>query len=149
MAWHTSDGDLLSWDAVFARPRPFGSLAVDARRAPEERCKRVATVVCPGGYIRVFCSCDACRALLRGRDVSDLRPLASFTSPSSGGSDSGLDVAVRGLDGGLSSSIMELGVLSRPELLADWILTWVLSWGSRGLFGDRADELRTCSQNCS
>ncbi len=89
------------------------------------------------------------RVLLRGRGPSALTPLVSLPSASSGGSESGLDVDDRGLDGGLSSSALEAGGLSRPRPLVDWMFVCVLRLASRCLVGDRAAEFRTRSQNCS
>jgi hypothetical protein len=51
--------------------------------------------------LRVVCSWEPVLGLLRGFPPSDRLPDACLASPSSGGSDRGLEVLVRGLDGGL------------------------------------------------
>ena len=58
-------------------------------------------------------------------------------------------MAVRGLEGGLSSSAALSAILSCGSVVDVWMLVCVLRPGSRGLLGDSAGELRTRSQNCS
>ena len=68
----------------------------------------------------------------------------SFKSLSSGGSDKGLDVVVRGLEGGLASLVR----VDDPTVadLADWILECVFSsW----LVGSVEVKFLTRSENCS
>lgn len=86
-----------------------------------------------GGFysdLRVTSSWEPVRVLLRGFELADLLPLASLYSLSSGGSDSGLEVAVRGLEGGLVSSAVVTVALKRESFPADWMFMWVFNCGS-------------------
>ena len=60
--------------------------------------------------------------LQRGREASDLTLFVSFISLSSGGSDRGEDVAVKGLEGRLSSSAALLATLSCGSVVDVWML---------------------------
>jgi hypothetical protein len=101
---------------------------------------------------RVFCS-----------DVVEVRPLrrrgalssgSSFTSDSSGGSESGLDVAVRGLSGGLmlaSQSCLAEVEAPPADHVRFCVIVCVRSCESpRGTVAREASgEARTCSHQCS
>ena len=87
--------------------------------------------------LQVDCSCGNGITLLRR--LRDLTPLASFNSVSSGGSERGLELAVRGLEGGLGASAAITTELNRkfcPE-------------GEPLTAGDKADKFRARSQKCS
>ena len=86
--------------------------------------------------------------LRRGLEPLDL-PLTSLLSDSSGGSDSGLDVVVNGLPGGLVLSAEVTVVLNRDNLLEVCMLVCVFKWASRANIGDIAGEFRARSQKCS
>ena len=145
----TSDGCLGSLDGPASAPATPFSFAVEVRRVPATHLRGDRTATCRHPDLRAPCSCSLWRVLLRGREDSDLTPFISFRSASSGGSDKGLDVDDSGLDGGLSSSPAESGVLARPRPEV-WMFTCVFRLASRCcLFGDSAGELRTRSQNCS
>ena len=58
-------------------------------------------------------------------------PDPSFASPSSGGSDIGLENAVRGLEGSLTSAGLDAETLSRPSLLGVPVLAF-FDVGARG-----------------
>jgi hypothetical protein len=77
-----------------------------------------------------------------------LLPLTSVYSVSSGGSDSGLEVVERGLDGGLVSSVLLTAPLERDrrEAVADSRLKGFLV--SRAA-GDNEGEFLTRSEKCS
>ena len=78
----------------------------------------------------------------RENSIEDLRPGTwrvlrrgfpdpSFASPSSGGSDIGLENAVRGLEGSLTSAGLDAETLSRPSLLGVPVLAF-FDVGARG-----------------
>ena len=96
------------------------------------------------GYVRVDCSWDFILVLRRGR--GPLLPSTPFISPSSGGSDNGLEVAVSGLDGGLSAFV------SRPVLSREGISEGSEApffRASRAKIDDIAGEFLARSQKCS
>jgi hypothetical protein len=74
------------------------------------------------GYI--LCSWEPILVLRRGLEPLDLPP-TSLDSDSSGGSDSGLDVVVNGLPGGLVLSAEATVVLNRDNLPEVCILVCV------------------------
>jgi hypothetical protein len=72
----------------------------------------------------IRCSCEPILVLRRGLEPLDLAP-TSLHSDSSGGSDSGLDVVVNGLPGGLVFSAEVTVVLNRDNLLEVCMLVCV------------------------
>lgn len=64
--------------------------------------------------------------LRRGLELAPF-PLTALYSLSSGGSDRGLEVAVRGLEGVLVSPAVVTVALSRESFPADWMFICVLS----------------------
>ena len=87
----------------------------------------------------------------REKSIEDLRPGTwrvlrrgfpdpSFASPSSGGSDRGLEDAVRGLEGLLPSAGFDAETLSRPSLLG----VPVLAFASFAEIFVREDDSRIC-----
>lgn len=74
---------------------------------------------CRKNHARVDCSFEPTLVLLRGLELEDLAPLVPRYSLSSGGSERGLDVAVNGLEGGLSSSMLVPVALRRLDFVGD------------------------------
>ena len=95
------------------------------------------------GYIPY--SWGAILVLRRDLEPLDLPP-TSLLSDSSGGSDSGLDVVVNGLPGGLVLSAEATVVLNRDNLVEVCMLVCVFRWASRA---NIAGEFRARSQKCS
>ena len=91
----------------------------------------------------LHCSCDPVLVILRCFNPIELLPLDSRYSPSSGGSDNGLEVAERGLDGGLASSTLSTDAFRRGSLdgVVEALVEEILD--SRVL-GDREGEFLTC-----
>lgn len=94
-----------------------------------------------GAQKNIHCSIELVLVLRRGLDV----PALSLFSDSSGGSDRGLDVVVKGLPGGLVPSAVEaaaeLVTLFAREIL--FMFKWILSDGSRvGFTVGEVGELR-------
>jgi hypothetical protein len=78
----------------------------------------------------------------------ELLPFDSRYSPSSGGSDNGLDVAESGLEGGLPSSTLSTEAFRREgrDGVAEPLIEEILV--SR-VIGDKEGEFLTCSEKCS
>jgi len=72
----------------------------------------------------------------------------SLFSDSSGGSESGLEVEVSGLEGTLASPIIGMSFRNIAVLLK-YYLPSTLTLVSRGLIGDIVGETLFLSQNCS
>ena len=88
----------------------------------------------------LHCSCDPVLVILRCFKPTELFPFDSRYSPSSGGSDNGLEVAERGLEGGLTSST-DAFIRGSRDGVVEALVGEILD--SRVL-GDREEEFLTC-----